>query len=179
MNKNKYLWDNRHLPYRVLAEATGLSKDAVESRIRRMRNKGGFASEEEVSPSDARSLDSFFEKHKRERRVSDKKYRVALGEIARLEAERDAVLAINKTPQTYRLRPVKDSVGGEAVAVMVASDWHVEEFVDEKTVSGMNQYNLDIAKNRSETFFRRAVRLIRKEQKDVDINTSILALLGD
>ena len=42
----------------------------------------------------------------------------------------------------------------EAAVVLVASDWHVEENVDPAKVSYLNEFNIDIAKSRAETFFR-------------------------
>lgn len=68
---------------------------------------------------------------------------------------------------------------GESAAFMVASDWHVEEVVDPKTVNGLNEYNPEIAKKSAEAFFRRGLRLLEKEQQDSKIRELVLILGGD
>jgi hypothetical protein len=77
------------------------------------------------------------------------------------------------------IEPKAPSGKAEGTAVLVASDWHVEERVDPRTVSYQNEYNLDIAKARAGKFFRSSLRLIRLLQQDIKIDTTILALLGD
>ncbi len=67
----------------------------------------------------------------------------------------------------------------QAAAILVASDWHVEETVDPRTISGLNEYNPEIAKKRSENFFCIGQRLIDVLARDLSINTIVLALLGD
>jgi hypothetical protein len=67
----------------------------------------------------------------------------------------------------------------EGVAVLVASDWHVEEVVLPEHVNGLNEYNQDVAIRRAETFFASAVRLLEIFQRDMDIDTVVVALLGD
>ena len=112
--------------------------------------------------------------------VTKKKYAQALTDIRRLEKE---LYVINEL-QTLGIEPcvidAKEPSGtAEGTVILVASDWHVEERVDSAKVSSLNEYNLDIAKTRSEKFFRSSLRLTRLLQQDIKINTVILALLGD
>ena len=67
----------------------------------------------------------------------------------------------------------------EAVAVIVASDWHVEETISALTVNNLNAYNPDIAKERIHWFFQNTVRLLEIVGRDVRIKGVVLALLGD
>lgn len=67
----------------------------------------------------------------------------------------------------------------DAVAMAVMSDWHVEEPVIKETVHGLNEYNLDIAKSRSENFFKNLLRLTDIMAKDTKITTIYLPMLGD
>lgn len=67
----------------------------------------------------------------------------------------------------------------EAVAVILASDFHLEEIVKPETVNGLNKFNLQIAEERSRQFFQNAQKLLVKEQQNAKIDTLILALLGD
>jgi hypothetical protein len=67
----------------------------------------------------------------------------------------------------------------EAVAFAIASDWHVEETVDGKTVNGLNEFSLDIAEDRINSFFRRVVRITEIQRSGTKIDTLVLALIGD
>ena len=67
----------------------------------------------------------------------------------------------------------------DAVAFAIASDWHVEETVDPRTVNHLNEFNLDIAEQRIERFFRRVVKLTEIQRNGTNIDTLVLALLGD
>lgn len=77
------------------------------------------------------------------------------------------------------IEPKAPSGTAEGTAILLASDWHVEERVDPRTVSFQNDYTLDKAKERAGKFFRSSLRLIRLLQQDIKIDTTILALLGD
>ena len=67
----------------------------------------------------------------------------------------------------------------EATAVVLASDWHVGEKVDPRFVSGLNEYNPDIARLRSRRFFEATEWLIAKERKYATLNNLVLWLGGD
>ncbi len=67
----------------------------------------------------------------------------------------------------------------DATAVMVASDWHIEERVDPKTVDGMNEFTPDIAKARATHFFSNGLKIVQMCRHESNIKTLILALLGD
>lgn len=112
--------------------------------------------------------------------TTKKKYAHALKDIERLERE----LGLTNEARGLEIDPIviepkAPSGTAEGTIVLVASDWHVEERVDPKTVSFQNEYNLDIAKARAEKFFRSSLRLIRLLQQDIKVDTTILALLGD
>jgi hypothetical protein len=109
----------------------------------------------------------------------EKKYKEALKQINNLGKQNNAILNLKSASQTYKISPKLPSHSSEATAVLVASDWHVEEKVDSRAVNGVNEYNVDIAKQRGELFFKNGLRLVEIMSKDVTINTIILALLGD
>jgi hypothetical protein len=102
---------------------------------------------------------------------------------AHAEAEKrlDIVLSLNegskKTVRPIVANPLEQE--SQAVAVAVASDWHVEESVDPKTISGLNEFNLKIAEARIEKFFQSVVRLTNIERQGTKIDTLVLAMLGD
>jgi hypothetical protein len=110
-------------------------------------------------------------------RGADKKYRDLLRKTEELERHIGAFEKI--TPlRTHIIKPTNKR-GGEATVVVLASDWHLEERVDPETVNGKNEYNLEVARRRAEDFFKNVLILTRICEKDVDINTMVLALLGD
>jgi hypothetical protein len=88
--------------------------------------------------------------------------------------------SLSKVKDIKTFKIVKKSTGkSEATAVILASDWHVGELVDSSTIGYVNEYNQSVAKERGEEFFANALRLIKIFEKDIEINTLILALLGD
>lgn len=116
---------------------------------------------------------------KREDTEYKKKYELVLKQIEKLEADHIAILEIKKDERPHIIYPIKGGGASEAVAVAVASDWHIEEEVRFESVNGKNRYDLKEAKKRADKFFQKVISLTRKEQQDVTINTLVLALLGD
>lgn len=95
-----------------------------------------------------------------------------------LEAELTAAMRIQRSRKALVIKSV-EGVGSQATAVMVASDWHVEEVVDPRVVNGLNEFNKSVCEERVRRFFRHGLKLVQKEQRAVRIDTLVLALLGD
>lgn len=112
-------------------------------------------------------------------RTTSKKYGKALKELTAVERELNALLQIKGGSKVHAISPKLPPHKSEATVVVCASDWHVEEEVKMSKVSGLNKYNLDIAKQRAHQFFVRAVKLTRKEQQDIPIKEMVLFLGGD
>ncbi len=77
------------------------------------------------------------------------------------------------------IKSVKSSKWREATAVIVASDWHIEENVDPSTINYLNEYNIDIAKQRANRFFEASVKLIKQMQMNQSIKNIVFAMLWD
>lgn len=107
------------------------------------------------------------------------KYDYLLRENERLNRELEASLLSkqNITPVEYRYKPVTKNT--ESVAVVLASDWHIEENIKSDTVNGLNSFDMNIARQRVEEFFQVTLKLIKIEQTATKIDTLVLALLGD
>lgn len=69
----------------------------------------------------------------------------------------------------------------EMTAVALASDWHVEETVDPESVSGRNEYNLEIAETRMRRYFEAVLWNLEhhRASKEVAIRDMVLWLGGD
>lgn len=110
--------------------------------------------------------------------VTNKKYREALLEIEQLKAEQEAILRLQETPQVVTFKK-RQNGGSDATAFIIASDWHIEERVRPSDVSGLNEFNLDVANERINRFFPNALKLLEISQKESRIDNVVLALLGD
>ena len=113
-----------------------------------------------------------------EAQLLKKKYGEALAVITERNSEIKSLLALKKKFSPSAILP-KSSVSSEAVAFIVASDWHIEEVVKPSTVSGLNEFNPRIAKERSDLFFLNSVKLLDNMKRDIEIKTVVLCLLGD
>lgn len=111
-----------------------------------------------------------------------RRQQVLYGELKKKYEELSAMAGIIDqvgSIETIKIEPSKGSGNTEAVALLVASDWHVEESVDPETVNGLNKYNLEISARRAEEFFRSGLKLTQIVQRDVHVGTIVLPLLGD
>ena len=109
-----------------------------------------------------------------------KKYEAALGQLDREKQAHESLtsLAGIKPKKIARSR----AVGGkrpEATAILVLSDWHVEEYVDPATNVPGNLYTLDIADRRIKQLVQRASMLIEHEKSLTNIRRIVVAALGD
>jgi hypothetical protein len=84
---------------------------------------------------------------------TSQKYRLLLNRNDSLEREIAAVLQVRKGPHAFAIKPGKQSKGSESTAVIVASDWHLEEEVRSGSVNGLNEYTLDTFSARSVWLF--------------------------
>lgn len=131
------------------------------------------------------STKELIQSDRRERRLQGdvvslrKKYNSVLDLLHRQEMEINALLAIGEDTETHEIQPYYGTNTSEATAVVLASDWHIEEEVKASKTNNLNKYNLDIAEKRATEFFQRIVRFTRKEQQDVKIKELVLFFGGD
>lgn len=116
-------------------------------------------------------------------------------ELARLRAENKALLAALETADkradlvdsmratTRKPRaitaPRKSHGKRTATAVVLCSDWHVEERVDARTTNGRNEYNPDIAAGRARRLADAVCWMIQHHRTSFDIADVVLWLGGD
>lgn len=152
-----------------------LTAEAIRKRWQRGRKQEDYM---KSSPKDQVAKDIESSHSKSEKRTLDKKYRVALNTIGKLETALHAYEKV-KPISEYRIVNKEGKKSREAVAVVLLSDTHVEEIVKPQEVNGRNEHNLAISKVRMEEFFQGALRLTEICGRDVQINTMVLAFLGD
>lgn len=121
--------------------------------------------------------DRVIAKTKKEVAKDRAKYKIVLSYLDRTEKENNALKA--KSGNVFKIPEKVGSKDSEAVAIVLASDWHIEELVRPEWVGGRNEYTLEIATERSAQFFQNTVRLFKKEQQDSRIETMVLWLGGD
>lgn len=179
MNKNDIIKANWEKPLSEIAKLARLSVDAARKRGRLMNLPPHRVTvqNKRISPEAEVERDILLGHATSKRRDSEKKNKV----LTRIVEDLRGQIRLVKVAQditTHVIRP-KDSTSGSATAVVLASDWHSEERVRFDSVNGKNQFNLEIAKERIETFFGNVVKLINLKQKAIRLDTLVFACLGD
>lgn len=149
------------------------------------QTRSGFCAECYIAHRKATSTPATVEQDRERQRTQSelsllrKKYGEALKTIEAQNRDLDTVRDLSENLTTFVIDPIEKKAGtNEGTVVLVASDWHVEENVGAE-VSGLNRYNIDIARDRATRFFQKGLRLTELLQKDISIDTMVLALLGD
>jgi len=114
----------------------------------------------------------------RQRRDLAAESKALTAEVERLRA-REAALRPLHGSSPITIPPAPRPEKGEAVPLILASDWHVEEEVDREKMHGLNEYNLEIARSRSEAFFRNSLHLVELSARDSLVRRVSVGLLGD
>lgn len=113
-----------------------------------------------------------------EKRDLRRENRSLVGELKRLRKEVSELGKLNVPPEIIAYdKPIWERA--DAVACALASDWHVEEPVERAVVHGLNEYNLEIARSRSELYFKHLLRLAQIQARDSKITTIWIGFLGD
>jgi hypothetical protein len=171
------LWGKKS--YAEIAEIVGSTADCV----RKTGRKAGLPAYRVTSQNRTLTPEQEIEKDvkvgslNRRLKSTDSKYQVMLKENELLQQQVDAIKVVSDV-NTYEIK-TKPTGTQEATAVMVASDWHFAETVHSDNVNGLNEFNTKIATQRAEKFFVNAVKLLSIFQAHSQINTLVLALLGD
>ncbi len=178
---NDFIVKNADKEYAWLSEKTGVSVEGIRKRYQKLGlgNKRVNAQViKSVDPEKQFQLDMEKIRLHHQEKGTDKKYQVAMKEIMRLRDENEQLADMSGTVSSYEIM-AKTSKKHEATAFAILSDLHIEENVKPESVDGVNEFNLRIAKQRIESFFRNVVKLTTKEQQDTHIDTLVLAILGD
>lgn len=160
-----------------IANKFGTHYDTVRKRLKKLSVSPKETKTIEVTPESVREdVAKIVAKEKESNAV--KKNKVLAQMLLVAEKERDALLSVGGV-ETYSIKGNKEFDKSCATAIALASDWHIEEGVKSSQVNGLNKFDLDIAKERAEKFFTVVAQLIKVHQKEYNVDTLILALLGD
>jgi hypothetical protein len=107
------------------------------------------------------------------------RYKGALKELERAEARIEFADAVAYRETGPAIRPPGKPKPGASTAVLVLTDWHVEETVDPATINGANEYNLAIAAKRATRVFQKTLELLEFSRKFHRIDHFVVPLLGD
>ena len=117
---------------------------------------------------------------KEEKKDIENKYKKSLQVIKELKTTNVFASQIKDGTETFKISTSKSSGGkSEATAFLIASDWHMEEEVKKEKVNGLNEYNLTIASERAQYFFKNGLKLVNMNAKEVSIKEVVVALIGD
>lgn len=122
------------------------------------------------------------EQEEKERRSAEqRKIELLVKEVRELRARQKFLDKISEREPPKILQREKASGIRELTAVVLASDWHVEEPVEAESVAYRNEYNLEIAELRIERFFQSIIWNVEhhRASKRLAIRDLVLWLGGD
>lgn len=121
-------------------------------------------------------------KLQKERMDAEEKYHKVLEEMEKSQNYQDEVMEFASALEKAKPHhfAIKDSgKKSQSTAFMIGSDWHIEETVTSEQVNGLNEFNVNVATKRVEKFFENGLKLIEMGRSKSEIDTLVLALLGD
>lgn len=125
-------------------------------------------------------LEDIEKMHQKTEKITEKnKNKHLMSELDVLKKEVEAALKLKTSPQSYRIETKRGKEKSYSTAIVLASDWHIEEEVKPQMVNGLNHYTLDIAAQRIKSFARNTARLWQINNQDTRIQDMVLMLGGD
>jgi hypothetical protein len=117
-----------------------------------------------------------------------KKYEIALKELDNYMQKEEVFnnlksMSLNNGDKILKIGSLSPKLmhqnKSESVAFSIASDWHYGEIVDPETINGLNEFNMEVAIKRTKQYFERTLYLVKLMRNETQIDTLVLALLGD
>lgn len=153
-----------------------LNEAGIESKKRfiKVPKKG------EVKANDLVKFDREKDKIKGEYNLIKRMYEHLKSEHSELESRFSTLLGIKEDYSSIKI--IEKGVNGSknnATPIILLSDWHFEETVDDATINYLNKYNLKIAEQRWFTCIQNSLRLVQLDRSHSEINNLVLWLGGD
>lgn len=177
-----------------MAESNFLSPDERKGLPKEARTSNRFRLDEDeaelitfyrktgtIPPRFLVETDRSFAKRTAQYAALQKKYRVLLETVDAAEAQLDRYLAIKKAgpKKILKLRPKTKSKTSESIPILVLADVHYGQRVDPEVVSGLNEYDTEIAEQSLREFFDNGTYLINLMKNETAVKTVVLYLAGD
>lgn len=121
----------------------------------------------------------FLKKQKESLKDLENKNKELLEKTEVLQKEKEAIIGLDENFDTKKIKVSKTKRGSESTAVLVYSDWHIEEPVDPGEVNDLNEFNLEIAESRVEKLAQVSLKLLNGLKDEWRIKNVIIGLLGD
>lgn len=141
--------------------------------------KGGIAEKEKVLQKRITSDTVKLRQAKKELSFVRKQNRQLADELLEARVRENALLGIKEDVEIEDIKPIDAKTKHEVTPIVSISDIHIGENVDPDTVNGLNEYNVEIAKESMWNIARSIVKLVKSESKRVTIRNIVIALLGD
>lgn len=161
---------------RAALPSRGLTSDAVANKLRRMGHPTLSELVAKTAPTAAGELSTL----RLTQRASEleAKYKRLLDELAARDDELANYKAITRGPKPVVAPKVtSQSKQRKGAAVLLCSDWHVEEPVYPEHVNGLNEYNLEIADRCIQRLGEGFAWMVHDSR--FDVRTAVVALIGD
>lgn len=100
-------------------------------------------------------------------------------QVEELESALGVAINLRDSDVAPRNLPIRARRKEEACAVVLASDWHVEERVEAAKVNGVNAYSPAIARKRAARFVEGVLWLLETERAGARVETLVLGAIGD
>lgn len=178
--KNEYIkknWDKQKVV--DIATAIGINVANVRKRARKLglmpKAPGG---ENRVE----KTLDDI--RHDRARKNEDSALKKHVDQLLKENDYLKKMLSIKEDIPVYsnvKIVSTKTTGNNEATAVVLASDWHLEQKVEKSKLlpDCPNDYNLEIAEKRAKQFFEATLILLKEAEQNVRVKNLVLWLGGD
>lgn len=168
----------QHKTQAAAADALGLPHNTYKSRLKRANMAGIFATvplQVQASPEDAlrkqvQSLTSQLRAAEKERLSTAYVKQFIFG-------LKDAVADV--APAWLTVPAAGKGTGAPGVPVALWSDWHWGEVVSKSELNGVNEFNLDIARQRARTLFTKTVSMLKNYTVNPTYPGIVVNLGGD
>lgn len=108
-----------------------------------------------------------------------KRYEYTADQLEQTENALAVALALQATPDILKIERNPSLDKNEGCAMLLWSDWHIEERVDKRRVNGHNEYNPDIATARAKKLVANSLAMTKLARQDIHVDTCVLWLGGD
>lgn len=176
--KEQFVKENKEMSKKELAEHLGIWTTTVGRISAKYKEQTSNDIATELK-QDSYLQDIDKKEAKTELQILRKKYWEVLDELKTHKSLDDLWTNLHKKSSNVKIEKTRNNPKTESTAVILASDWHIEETIDAETINYLNEYNPQIAKQRAEKFWNNWLMLVDMMAKDERIDKVVLWLLWD